>query len=63
VSAWTWRADLTSFERSDVHQAAKSVLRPQLLPATFVVWTCEPTALPITWTEIRDRINAAALRR
>jgi hypothetical protein len=62
VSAWTSRVDLTSFARSDLHQTAKSILRPQLRPATFAVWTCEPAALPVSWREVRARIEAASHR-
>lgn len=60
VSRWTNRADLVRFERSDEHQAARSRLSPRLWPATFAVWTCGPTDLPVTWTEVRRRIEAAA---
>jgi heme-degrading monooxygenase HmoA len=60
VSAWTNRADLVQFERSDQHQAAKSVLRPRMRPATFAVWSCETVDLPVTWAEVRQRIDAAS---
>ncbi len=58
VSAWTTRTDLTAFEHSDAHEAAKSDLRGRLRPATFVVWTCPATALPVAWAEVRRRITA-----
>jgi hypothetical protein len=62
VSAWTCRADLVRFDHSRPHQAAKAVLRPRLLPATFAVWTCEPADLPAPWTEVRRRIDAVPPR-
>jgi hypothetical protein len=60
VSAWTNRADLVRFEHSDEHQAARSGLSLRLWPATFAVWMCGPTDLPVTWTEVRRRIDAAS---
>ncbi|MDQ1690391.1 MAG: hypothetical protein QOD87_499 [Pseudonocardiales bacterium] len=60
VSAWTSRTDLTRFDRSDLHQTARSVLRPQLWPATFAVWTCAHAALPVSWAEVRARIESAS---
>ena len=59
VSAWTNRADLVRFEHSRAHQAAKSALRPRLWPATFAVWTCRCSDLPVTWAEVRRRIAVA----
>jgi heme-degrading monooxygenase HmoA len=60
VSAWTSRADLARFDHSGAHRAAKSALRPRLGPGTFAVWTCELAELPVTWAEVRLRIDAAA---
>jgi hypothetical protein len=59
VSVWTNRDDLLRFERSVEHQAAKLRLSPRLRPATFVVWTCPAAHLPITWSEVRQRIAVA----
>lgn len=60
VSAWTSRTDLTRFDHSDLHQAAKTILRPQLWPATLAVWTCPHGALPVPWAEVRARIESAS---
>jgi hypothetical protein len=60
VSAWTNRADLVRFEHSHAHQAARSALRPRLWPATLAVWTCRCSDLPVTWAEVRRRIEAAS---
>jgi hypothetical protein len=61
VSAWTNRADLVRFDHSDAHHAAKLALRPHLWPATFAVWTCRPTDVPVTWNDVRQRIAAASI--
>lgn len=63
VSAWTSRTDLGRFDGGELHRAAKSALRPRLWPATFVVWTCDPTDLPVAWSEVRRRIAAASQHR
>jgi len=63
VSAWTSRTDLTAFEHSDPHQAAKVDLRPRLRPATFAVWNCPAAQLPVPWPEIRRRILAGTRTR
>jgi hypothetical protein len=63
VSAWTSRADLTAFEHSEAHQAAKTHLREQLRPATLAVWDCPATHLPIPWPDVQRRILAGARTR
>jgi hypothetical protein len=60
VSAWANRADLSRFDHSDGHRAAKSALRSRLAPGTFAVWNCDLAELPVTWAEIRRRIGAAS---
>jgi len=60
VSAWQSRPDLGSFERTSPHAAAKDALRPAMMPSTFVMWTSRPEDLPITWPEVRDRLETAA---
>jgi len=62
VSAWANRSDLGRFDRSSPHRAAKKAIRPGMLPSTFVMWTCRPAALPITWREVRGRVEAAGTR-
>ena len=61
VSAWTSRPDLGGFDRSGPHRAAKEAIRPAMRPSTFVMWRCRADALPITWHEVRGRIEAAAV--
>ncbi len=58
VSAWSHRTDLLTFERSNVHQAAKQHLRGLLTPSTLAVWTCPADQLPIGWPDVRARITA-----
>jgi hypothetical protein len=60
VSAWTSRPDLGGFDRSSRHRAAKDAIRPAMLPSTFVMWRCRAGCLPITWREVRSRVEAAA---
>jgi len=61
VSAWKKRPDLGAFDRSSPHRTAKDAIRPAMLPSTFVLWTCRADALPITWQEVRHRVEAAAM--
>ena len=61
ISAWKNRPDLGGFERSSPHRTAKNAIRPAMLPSTFVMWTCRAGALPITWQEVRRRVEAAAI--
>jgi hypothetical protein len=60
VSAWTSRTELNAFEHNEAHQAAKIDLRARLRPATFAVWNCPATQLPVPWPEVRRRIIAVA---
>lgn len=60
VSAWTSRPDLGRFDRSGPHRAAKDAIRPAMQPSTFVMWRCRADDLPISWQEVRARIEAAA---
>jgi hypothetical protein len=58
VSAWSSRARLNAFARSDLHQAAIAALRPGLRPATLAVWSCAASELPARWPDLRRRIAA-----
>ena len=60
VSAWQSRTELTGFEHSGAHRGATMALRPRLRPATFAVWSCQATELPVEWPEVRRRITAGA---
>ena len=60
VSAWSGRGGLGAFDRSGPHHAAKGAIRPTMRPSTFVMWTCRPEDLPISWDEVRERIAAVA---
>jgi hypothetical protein len=62
MSAWTDRAGLARFDRTDPHSAARQALRAVLLPSTFVVWTCPIDRLPVPWSETRERLSKASLR-
>ena len=61
ISAWTNRPDLGGFDGSSPHRAAKDALRPVMRPSTFVMWRCRADALPITWQEVRRRVEVAAV--
>ena len=63
VSAWTGRPELASFDRTDPHAAAKSAIGPAMLPTTFVFWSCTAADLPVSWDEVRRRIDAVETRR
>ena len=60
VSAWVSRPELGGFDRSSPHRAAKDAIRPAMLPTTFVMWRCRADCLPVTWVEVRGRVEAAA---
>ncbi len=62
VSAWTGRAELGRFNRTDPHRAATDTIRRGMLPSTFVVWTVRAAELPIHWDEVRARIGAPSQR-
>ena len=59
VSAWRSRPDLGGFERTSPHAAAKNALRRAMMPSTFVMWRSQPEDLPITWPEVRGRLETA----
>ena len=63
VSAWSHRAELARFDRTDPHRAAKQALRGAMLPSTLVLWTSPFDRLPISWHETHARITAAKARR
>ena len=62
VSAWTSRTHLSTFDRSDLHQAAIAALRPRLHPVTLAVWSCAASELPALWPDVRRRIAAGTER-
>ncbi len=57
VSAWTGRAELGRFDRTDPHRAATDAIRPAMAPTTFVTWACAAGDLPIGWEEVRRRVG------
>jgi len=63
VSAWTGRPELSGFDRGDPHAAAKRAIGPVMLPTTFVFWSCTAVDLPVSWDEVRRRIDAVEVKR
>jgi hypothetical protein len=63
VSAWSHRADLARFDRTEPHRTAKQALRNTMLPSTLVLWTCSVDRLPVPWQETHARIGAARAGR
>ena len=63
VSAWDSRSGLGRFDRGKPHQDAKDSMRPFMRPSTIAMWTCTPCEIPVTWPEVRRRIEAVSLRR
>ena len=59
VSAWTGRADLGRFDRSEPHAEAKGAIRPRIRPSTFVMWSSTTAELPVKWSDVRRRIEVA----
>jgi hypothetical protein len=60
VSAWKGSPDLGRFARSGAHEAAKDALRPGMLPSTSLMWRSRVGGLPISWLNVRDRIEGAS---
>lgn len=58
VSAWRERSALAAFAHSEPHATAMSAIRPYMQTPTFVSWTCPGRALPIAWSEVRERVEA-----
>ncbi len=59
VSAWKSRDDLDRFARSDPHATDVDNIRANMDPTTFVFWTARAGDLPISWDEVRRRIDQA----
>jgi hypothetical protein len=62
---WTlsvWRDDdaLATFARSDPHDRHVRRIRPHMKPSTFVTWIVPGAQLPMTWSQARRRVEAAA---
>jgi hypothetical protein len=57
VSAWTGRDRLYRFDGADPHRTAKDHIRPHMEPSTFVFWTATAADLPISWDEVRRRLD------
>jgi heme-degrading monooxygenase HmoA len=60
VSAWRSRAALEAFSQADPHHARVATIRTHMRPTTFVFWTCRGSDPPISWTEVRRRIQEQA---
>jgi hypothetical protein len=63
VSAWDSRSGLGRFDRGKPHKGAKDSMRPSMLPSTIAIWTCASSEVPVSWQEVRRRIEAVSLRR
>ena len=63
VSAWDSRSGLGRFDRGKPHQDAKDSMRPSMLPSTIAMWGCTGSEVPVSWQEVRRRVEAASLRR
>jgi hypothetical protein len=57
VSVWSSRPALDEFARTDPHHRDTDRIRPAMLPTTFVFWTARADELPISWAEVRRRID------
>ena len=60
VSAWQEREQLEAFAATDPHRRDVGKIRSHMDPTTFVFWTAMASELPITWNEVRRRIEAAS---
>ena len=58
VSAWRSREHLEAFAATDPHRGDVDGIRPHMNPTTFVFWTSPASDLPITWAEVRRRIES-----
>jgi hypothetical protein len=59
VSAWESQRALGNFNRASPHSHAIAAIRPQMDQTTFVTWTTTAEHLPISWQEVRSRIEEA----
>jgi hypothetical protein len=62
---WTlsvWRDDdaLARFAHADPHNRHVARIRPHMNSSTFVTWAVPGAQLPVTWTQARQRVEAAA---
>jgi hypothetical protein len=60
VSAWRAREQLAAFAATDPHRRDVGKVRPAMDPTTFVFWTATAGELPISWAEVRRRIDERA---
>jgi len=60
VSAWQSREALDAFSTANPHSTRVAEIRPHMRPTTFVFWTCKGSELPVSWTDVRRRINEEA---
>ncbi len=58
VSAWTTNETLNAFSRADPHRSSVRAIRPYMRPTTFVRWTCRASELPVSWSDVRARVDA-----
>jgi hypothetical protein len=59
VSAWKSQNDLAAFNRASPHSDAVAVIRARMDPTTFVTWRTTAAQLPISWHEVRSRLDEA----
>ncbi len=57
LSAWSDRASLYQFVRSNAHLSAMRELREHMGPTRFIEWTLSGTALPPSWEDALKRFR------
>ena len=60
LSVWRDGDALAAFARAEPHDRRVAEIRPRMQPSTFVTWTVPGSQLPVTWSQARHRVAAAA---
>ncbi len=61
LSVWRDEDAVAAFARADPHEAHVARIRPRMNSTTFVTWDVQGARLPVTWTQARQRVDAAAV--
>ncbi len=59
LSAWTDQQAMNEFVRTDPHRSVMRGLADALGDPTFVTWEVARADLPVSWDDVRQRIDAA----